>query len=105
MLLKRKANVDAKCQGVTPLFIAAQENHLPVVQALLSADCDVNLTNPSLAAPLFIAVQKGNTNVVKTLVKRKKKVSALRARGRTCRRHQRPPPPPTTTTLPSPPPP
>jgi ankyrin repeat protein len=56
--------------GHTPLYFAAQNNHLAAVNLLLEQEnIDVNAAPyDSGATPLFIAVQEGNTNIMKALL-------------------------------------
>lgn len=59
-LLEAKAPTDAvlNTQGVTPLFLAAQEGHAAVVTQLVEHKAEINITNNEGASPLFIAVQE-----------------------------------------------
>ena len=50
----------AKTNGATPLFIAAQEGHLPVVKLLLDREAAVNQAKTNGATPLFIVAQEGH---------------------------------------------
>ena len=43
--------------GVTPLFIAAEEGHEAVVRALIEAGADVNKATDDGETPLFMAAQ------------------------------------------------
>ena len=61
MLLKAKAEMDRKVDGVTPLFIASQEAHKGCVSALLHDGADCNMENKEHTSPLFIAAQKGHS--------------------------------------------
>eukprot|EP00947_MAST-08B_sp_MAST-8B-sp1_P000962 g962.t1 len=55
--------------GVTPLFVAAQEGHTAVVQALLAGGADPSLRRKTDGAtPLFMAAQKGHAGIVKALL-------------------------------------
>ncbi len=58
---------DAK--GGTPLFIAAKNGHIDVVNALITAKADVNkaLTTDG-CTPLCIAAQNGHKDVVDALI-------------------------------------
>jgi ankyrin repeat protein len=52
---------------VTPLFVAAQKGHEPVVRALLEAGADINIARNDGATPLYIAAQKGHAAIVTML--------------------------------------
>ena len=73
LLIEAGANKDQGLtdDGATPLFIAAANGHLEVVQILLEsgANKDQGLTDVIVGAtPLFIAAQKGHLEVVQFLV-------------------------------------
>jgi hypothetical protein len=71
MLLKKGTNVDqANNNGATPLFIAAQNGHLEVVEVLLEQRANVNQAKNVGATPLYIAAQNGHLAVVKALLEK-----------------------------------
>nr|CAD7266639.1 unnamed protein product [Timema shepardi] len=51
-------------QGKTPLFIASEHNHLEVVKYLTEKGADVEICSRDGYSPLYIALLKGNTNVI-----------------------------------------
>jgi ankyrin repeat protein len=55
--------------GVTPLYIAAQNGHWEVVQALLQAGADKNKARQSGETPLYVAAEKGYLRIVQALLK------------------------------------
>eukprot|EP00976_Prorocentrum_cordatum_P077478 1182707-Prorocentrum_minimum.AAC.2 len=67
--------------GCTPMYIAAQQGHVEVVQTLLFGcrneavpdalvrDIDVNFARKNGVAPLYMASQKGHWEVVQLLMK------------------------------------
>ena len=59
--------------GVTPLFIAAQDGHLDIAQELIKAGADPDKAKTaSIAAgvtPLYTAAQQGHLEIVKELIK------------------------------------
>ncbi len=55
-------------KGQTALLRAARDNKLSIVKSLLSAGADINKATPNGATPLYIASQKGYTEIVKLLV-------------------------------------
>nr|CAD7429653.1 unnamed protein product [Timema monikensis] len=54
-------------QGKTPLFIASEHNHLEVVKYLTEKGADVEICSRDGYSPLYIALLKGNTNVIQFL--------------------------------------
>ena len=56
-------------EGTAPLFMAAQEGHLPVVQLLLDREAAVNQAHDDGATPLIIAAQNSLISVVQLLLK------------------------------------
>ena len=59
---------NSNINGATPLFIAAERNHLAVAQLLLENGADKNKPREDGASPLYIAAQQGNLGVVEYLV-------------------------------------
>jgi ankyrin repeat protein/serine/threonine protein kinase len=55
-------------EGMTPLFIAAENRRTAVVRLLLRAGAGVNTTNKSGEMPLHIAVHEGHAEVVQLLL-------------------------------------
>ncbi len=63
------ANQSKLSNGATPLYIAAQNGHLEVVNALIAAGAAVDQAcHDDWTTPLFIASQHGHTDVVKALI-------------------------------------
>lgn len=55
--------------GLTPLMEASILSRLEIVDLLLAAKCDVNVTDENGSTSLHLAVDEGNTEVVKRLIK------------------------------------
>ena len=57
---------------VTPLYIAVENEHLAVVEALIEAGADVDMPGlnfpPYPPIPLYRAIQKGNLDIVRVLI-------------------------------------
>ena len=74
LLVESRANPNAKdARGIPALLMAAQENHLPVVQLLIDHGCDVNATcsaSMHCMTALYQALSKGvaTTGVVMALL-------------------------------------
>ncbi|XP_063231947.1 uncharacterized protein LOC134536217 [Bacillus rossius redtenbacheri] len=51
-------------EGKTPLFIAAEFNHLEVIQYLAEKGADVNICSRDGYSPLYVALLKGNMEIV-----------------------------------------
>jgi ankyrin repeat protein len=70
--------------GTTPLYIAAQNGHLPVVQCLIQeGGALVNQAAEDGATPLFIAAQNGHLPVVQFLVQEGATVNQAKENGAT----------------------
>jgi ankyrin repeat protein len=54
--------------GDTPLILAAQHNHLPIVSALLNAGANVNARNEIGQTALYWAIKNGNYSIVAALL-------------------------------------
>jgi ankyrin repeat protein len=57
----------ARDDGVTMLYIAAQQGHEAVVRTLMEAGADVNKATDNGWTPLAIAAQQGHTAIVQIL--------------------------------------
>lgn len=70
MLVFAGANVRATTRlgAYTPLFLASQQGHAPVIAALLAAGSDVKLGTPNGTSPLMVAAAAGKADAVKVLV-------------------------------------
>ncbi|GBP38784.1 Ankyrin repeat domain-containing protein 29 [Eumeta japonica] len=65
--------------GGTPLFVACQCGHLPVVHELIARGADVNSCMKDKATPLFIAAQNGHEDACRALLSAGAAVDALRS--------------------------
>lgn len=54
--------------GATPLFLAAEQNNLPICRALLARGVDINLGTFEGYSPLHAASNEGHTNVARFLI-------------------------------------
>jgi ankyrin repeat protein len=54
--------------GATPLYLAAEQNNLPIVRALLARGVDINLGTFESFSPLHAAANEGHTNVARFLI-------------------------------------
>ncbi|KAL4217242.1 hypothetical protein ACF0H5_023693 [Mactra antiquata] len=54
--------------GLTPLMVASTLNRTEILDILLSSKCDVNVTDDNGNTALHLAVDEGNTEVVKKLI-------------------------------------
>jgi hypothetical protein len=74
LLLVQSRSIDVNMKIVsptgtgTPLTMASQQGHLPVVQALLHGGADVDKTMDNGATPLYIVSQNGHLPVVQALL-------------------------------------
>jgi len=70
MLVFAGANVRATTRlgAYTPLFLASQQGHAPVIDALLKAGSDVKAGTPNGTSPLMVAAAAGKVDAVKALV-------------------------------------
>ncbi|XP_038616883.1 ankyrin repeat domain-containing protein 6 isoform X2 [Tachyglossus aculeatus] len=67
-LINKGAKVAVTKHGRTPLHLAAYKGHLPVVQILLKAGCDLDIQDDGDQTALHRAAVVGNTDVIATLV-------------------------------------
>jgi ankyrin repeat protein len=70
MLVFAGANVRATTRlgTYTPLFLASQQGHGPVIEALLKAGSDARAGTPNGTSPLMVAAASGKVAAVKALV-------------------------------------
>src|SRR5688500_11464866 len=70
MLIVAGANVAATTRlgAYTPLYLASQQGHGTVVQALLKAGADVTSGTPNGTTPLMVAAASGELDAVRALV-------------------------------------
>ena len=61
-------NFQRPSDGVSCLYVAAQNGHLDVCRALLRGGADVNIARNTGATPLFIATQQNNLDIVRLLL-------------------------------------
>jgi ankyrin repeat protein len=73
--LRQGADANYVFKGWPPLFWAAQEGHVEIVDLLLDAGANVNFTDPSGFTPLEQAVGESHLNVVERLLLRGADVS------------------------------
>lgn len=75
-LLINDVNVnECNRNGISPLFIAAQEGYFGIVCKLLENKADINKSQDDGATPLLIACHRGHTRIVKHLVQNKANVN------------------------------
>jgi ankyrin repeat protein len=79
MLVFAGANVRATTRlgAYTPLFLASQQGHAPVIEALLKAGSDVKLGTPNGTSPLMVAAASGKVDAVKVLIEAGADVNAV----------------------------
>jgi len=70
MLVFAGANVRATTRlgTYTPLFLASQQGHAPVIDALIKAGSDVKAGTPNGTSPLMVAAAAGKVDAVEALV-------------------------------------
>ena len=59
---------EATDDGVTPLFLAAQEGHEAVMRALMKSGAEINNIKDTSETPLYFASEKGHEAVVRALI-------------------------------------
>ena len=69
--------------GVTPLFNASHNGHLPFVEQLLQENVDPNAPMNDGATPLFVASHNGHLPVVERLLQQKVDPNTLNDNGTT----------------------
>ena len=62
-------NVATFDHGTSPLSIAAEIGHLPVVEALLAARVDVHTVTAEDRSPLHLAANRGHAAIVRLLLR------------------------------------
>ncbi|CAC5401594.1 unnamed protein product [Mytilus coruscus] len=67
--------------GISPLYIACQNNYIDVVKLLLDKKADINNDNYHGISPLYIACQNNYIDVVKLLLDRKADINKCRDSG------------------------
>ena len=68
-LVSAGASVDqAREDGTTPLYVAAQQGHLKVVRALVEANATVDQAAENGATPLSVATMQSHLEVAQVLV-------------------------------------
>ncbi|KAF5587381.1 heterokaryon incompatibility protein het-E-1 [Fusarium pseudoanthophilum] len=70
---------DIRHQNRTPLFVAAAQNNVKAVNALLIHGADINTTDDRDCTPLFVAVEQGAMEVVELLIGRGAHIDAMNA--------------------------
>ncbi|XP_032131150.1 ankyrin repeat domain-containing protein 6 isoform X7 [Sapajus apella] len=67
-LINKGAKVAVTKHGRTPLHLAANKGHLPVVQILLKAGCDLDVQDDGDQTALHRATVVGNTEIISALI-------------------------------------
>ncbi|XP_024302126.1 ankyrin repeat domain-containing protein 6 isoform X11 [Homo sapiens] len=67
-LINKGARVAVTKHGRTPLHLAANKGHLPVVQILLKAGCDLDVQDDGDQTALHRATVVGNTEIIAALI-------------------------------------
>ncbi|OQR99197.1 ankyrin 2,3/unc44 [Achlya hypogyna] len=81
MLLRKRANPNAKKAGTTALFYAASSGRVPIVMMLVEAGADVNKHTSIGEYPIYIAAANGHAEVVQILVSAKANVNKTKRDG------------------------
>jgi ankyrin repeat protein len=70
MLMVAGANVRATTRlgTYTPLYLASQQGHAPVIQALITAGADLKTGTPDRTTPLLMAIINGHFDLARTLL-------------------------------------
>ncbi|XP_054110242.1 ankyrin repeat domain-containing protein 6 isoform X18 [Callithrix jacchus] len=68
-LINKGAKVAVTKHGRTPLHLAANKGHLPVVQILLKAGCDLDVQDDGDQTALHRATVVGNTEIISALIR------------------------------------
>jgi len=78
MLVVAGANVRATTRlgTYTPLFLASQQGHAPVIDALLKAGSDAKAGTPNGTTPLMVAAAAGKADAVRVLIEAGSDVNA-----------------------------
>lgn len=82
LLIFMKADLNqTRADGLTALFIAAQQRHIKTAERLLEAGADVNKVSKQGASPLLAASEEGYLDIVKLLVKYRANLTQARSDG------------------------
>jgi len=65
---KTNINAQLNSDGITPLFMAANEGHLECARYLLSKKANINTPSTNNHTPLFIAANRGHVDMVELLI-------------------------------------
>ena len=78
MLIVAGANVRATTRlgTYTPLYLASQQGHAPIIQALIKAGADLKTGTPNGTTPLMVAAAAGEVAAVKVLIENGADVNA-----------------------------
>ncbi len=76
-----KLKIRRPSDGATPLFLAAEQNNLPIVRALLARGVEINLGTFEAYSPLHAAANEGHTSVARFLIDAKADLTKTDARG------------------------
>lgn len=63
-----EVNFQRRSDGVSCLYVAAQNGHIDICRALLHAGANVDLARNTKASPLFIATQQNNLDIMRLLL-------------------------------------